>query len=69
MSSGRSRACARRPPGRRTGRCPDRRAAAAGDQSYPVPAPARVTLKGHGFGHGHGMSQYGAEGAARQGKT
>ena len=28
-----------------------------------------VTIKGHGYGHGHGMSQYGAEGAARQGLT
>jgi SpoIID/LytB domain protein len=26
-----------------------------------------VTLVGHGFGHGHGMSQYGAQGAAKQG--
>ena len=36
------------------------------------PAAARtvgrtVTLVGHGFGHGHGMSQYGAQGAAKQG--
>ena len=28
-----------------------------------------ITIKGHGYGHGHGMSQYGAEGAARQGLT
>src|SRR5699024_3642435 len=28
-----------------------------------------IQLTGHGFGHGHGMSQYGAEGAARQGKS
>lgn len=26
-----------------------------------------VTLQGRGYGHGHGLSQYGAEGAARQG--
>jgi SpoIID/LytB domain protein len=26
-----------------------------------------VLLRGHGFGHGHGMSQYGAQGAAKQG--
>ncbi|WP_435743636.1 SpoIID/LytB domain-containing protein [Nocardioides sp. SYSU DS0663] len=26
-----------------------------------------VTITGRGYGHGHGMSQYGAEGAARQG--
>ena len=35
--------------------------------SWRVPSPARVTVQGHGYGHGHGMSQYGAEGAARQG--
>ncbi len=38
-------------------------------QSYPVPADRTFTLKGHGFGHGHGMSQYGAQGAAKQGRT
>lgn len=26
-----------------------------------------VVVRGHGYGHGHGLSQYGAEGAARQG--
>lgn len=36
-------------------------------QTYPMPGRGRVTLVGHGYGHGHGMSQYGAEGAARQG--
>ena len=39
------------------------------DQSYAMPGTGNVTINGHGFGHGHGMSQYGAEGAARQGKT
>ncbi|NYD40889.1 SpoIID/LytB domain-containing protein [Nocardioides panaciterrulae] len=39
---------------------------AAGD-TFKVPAKATVVVKGHGYGHGHGMSQYGAEGAARQG--
>lgn len=34
-----------------------------------VPSDRTVVLNGHGFGHGIGMSQYGAEGAARQGKT
>jgi len=29
--------------------------------------PTSVTLQGRGYGHGHGLSQYGAEGAARQG--
>ena len=40
--------------------------AAAVDQ-WPVPDHAAISLDGRGFGHGHGMSQYGAEGAARQG--
>ncbi|MDQ3615463.1 MAG: SpoIID/LytB domain-containing protein [Actinomycetota bacterium] len=29
----------------------------------------RVLIRGHGYGHGHGMSQYGAQGAALQGRT
>ncbi|GAB3770783.1 SpoIID/LytB domain protein [Nocardioides ginsengisegetis] len=40
--------------------------AGTGD-TWKVPAQAWITIKGHGYGHGHGMSQYGAEGAARQG--
>lgn len=36
-------------------------------QSWTVPRNATITFVGHGYGHGHGMSQYGAEGAARQG--
>jgi len=36
-------------------------------ESYAVPGSGTLTLTGHGFGHGHGMSQYGAQGAARQG--
>lgn len=43
--------------------------AVAVDQRFAVPADGTVTLAGHGYGHGHGMSQYGAEGAARQGKS
>lgn len=39
------------------------------DQAYPVPAGGVFTVRGHGFGHGHGMSQYGAWGAAKQGRT
>lgn len=35
--------------------------------AWQVPPKAWITLTGHGYGHGHGMSQYGAEGAARQG--
>jgi stage II sporulation protein D len=37
------------------------------DQTYRVPADKELVVRGHGFGHGHGMSQYGAQGAARQG--
>jgi SpoIID/LytB domain protein len=44
-------------------------APAAAVDSWPVPRHAWITIKGHGYGHGHGMSQYGAEGAARQGLT
>src|SRR5688500_7250892 len=39
------------------------------NQSWAIPSDGTIVLGGHGFGHGHGMSQYGAEGAARQGKT
>ena len=39
----------------------------AAQNSWTVPRRATVTINGHGYGHGHGMSQYGAEGAARQG--
>ncbi|CAN5403477.1 hypothetical protein BH10ACT10_BH10ACT10_25720 [soil metagenome] len=39
------------------------------NQSFRVPAGRSVVLVGHGFGHGHGMSQYGAQGAAKQGLT
>lgn len=42
---------------------------AAPKDIWQVPAAAWVTIRGHGFGHGHGMSQYGAEGAAREGLT
>lgn len=34
-----------------------------------VPKHATIIIRGHGFGHGHGMSQYGAEGAARAGRS
>ncbi|MCD4526983.1 SpoIID/LytB domain-containing protein [Nocardioides sp. cx-173] len=42
---------------------------AAAADSWRVPTRAWLTVSGHGYGHGHGMSQYGAEGAARQGLT
>ena len=36
---------------------------------YERPADGIFHLEGRGYGHGHGMSQFGAEGAARQGLT
>src|SRR6476469_90118 len=38
-------------------------------QTWTIPSSATITIKGHGYAHGHGMSQYGAQGAARQGLT
>jgi len=37
--------------------------------TWQVSRSATITVKGHGYGHGRGMSQYGAEGAAREGLT
>ena len=34
-----------------------------------VPKGATIVVHGRGFGHGHGMSQYGAQGAAKQGMS
>ena len=42
---------------------------AQADEIYPRPWDNTVTLSGHGYGHGHGMSQWGAFGAATQGRT
>jgi stage II sporulation protein D len=42
---------------------------ASAGQVYYVPVTNELTVRGHGYGHGHGMSQYGAEGAARQGRS
>jgi peptidoglycan hydrolase-like amidase len=44
-------------------------APASGDDTFELPKSGRLVLHGHGYGHGHGMSQHGAEGAARQGKS
>lgn len=41
---------------------------AGAGQTYYVPVTEQLTVVGHGYGHGHGMSQYGAQGAALQGK-
>jgi stage II sporulation protein D len=43
--------------------------ARAAEPAVGVPAGGALHLTGHGYGHGRGMSQYGAEGAARQGLT
>lgn len=45
------------------------RAHAATSGDGPVPASTTLDLIGNGWGHGNGMSQWGAEGAAREGKT
>lgn len=37
--------------------------------TWAVPRSATITISGHGYGHGRGMSQHGAQGAARQGRT
>ena len=42
---------------------------AQAEETYPRPPSGTMYLSGHGWGHGHGMSQYGALGAARQGRT
>lgn len=44
-------------------------APALADDSWTIPGKASITIRGHGYGHGHGMSQYGAEGAARAGRS
>lgn len=44
--------------------------APAGSTTPAVLAPSKVvTITGHGYGHGHGMSQYGARGAAADGRS
>ncbi|WP_168929632.1 SpoIID/LytB domain-containing protein [Nocardioides sp. GY 10127] len=41
--------------------------AATGKHTWDVSGTTTLRLPGRGYGHGHGMSQYGAEGAAREG--
>ncbi|MDQ1625447.1 MAG: stage sporulation protein, partial [Actinomycetota bacterium] len=43
--------------------------AAGATESWTWPSSGTLTVYGHGYGHGHGMSQWGAYGAATQGKT
>ncbi len=42
---------------------------ATADTTYWAPVSKHWTIVGHGFGHRHGMGQYGAEGAALQGRS
>jgi SpoIID/LytB domain protein len=44
-------------------------ASAASSGDGPVGPSTTLDILGNGWGHGNGMSQWGAEGAARQGKT
>jgi stage II sporulation protein D len=44
-------------------------ATAVASPALVVPSGATVAIHGRGNGHGHGMSQYGAQGAAEQGKS
>jgi SpoIID/LytB domain protein len=44
-------------------------ASSSASNSVTVGSSSTVSFKGHGYGHGIGMSQYGAEGAARDGKS
>src|SRR3954451_12449011 len=46
-----------------------RAVAATSTEALHVPHRAVITIDGRGWGHGHGLSQYGAEGAARKGRT
>ena len=42
---------------------------ASAADSWDVPHTATITVDGHGYGHGRGLSQYGAERAAKEGRT
>ncbi|WP_432456764.1 SpoIID/LytB domain-containing protein [Cellulomonas iranensis] len=43
--------------------------AVAVEEVYPAPASGSWTVDGRAFGHGRGLSQWGAQGAALQGRT
>ncbi|WP_447924844.1 cell wall-binding repeat-containing protein [Georgenia muralis] len=43
--------------------------ASAAEERYPVPADGAWEVDGRGWGHGIGMSQWGAQGAALQGRS
>jgi len=44
-------------------------AASARKDVWTITPTSTIAVDGHGYGHGKGMSQYGSEGAARQGLT
>lgn len=44
-------------------------ASSAAEEIYPAPASGSWTVDGRAYGHGRGMSQWGAQGAALQGRT
>ena len=44
-------------------------AASAAEEVYPAPASGSWTVDGRAYGHGRGLSQWGAQGAALQGRT
>jgi SpoIID/LytB domain protein len=46
---------------------PPGQAAKTVSERYAIPSSGRIQVTGHGYGHGRGMSQYGAQGAAKQG--
>jgi SpoIID/LytB domain protein len=48
---------------------PGHASAATNAPTLTIPPGATITVAGRGYGHGHGLSQYGAQGAARQGRT
>ncbi|WP_395657597.1 SpoIID/LytB domain-containing protein [Nocardioides sp.] len=43
--------------------------AGAAADAWDVPHSATITVRGHGYGHGKGLSQYGAQHAAKLGKS
>jgi len=42
---------------------------ASAAETYPRPSSGSWEVEGRGWGHGHGMSQWGAQGAAQQGRS
>lgn len=55
--------------GTTAGSAPIARGAVTVDQRFEMPSTGSLRISGHGYGHGRGMSQYGAQGAARLGRS